>query len=300
MVKDLVSVLIPCYNHEKYILNTLESVTKNDYFLKEIILIDDGSTDRSYDIAAEYLAAHKELIQGYQCLKQQNLGVTKTLNKMIGLASGEYVTLLASDDYMTEHSISDRVEYLKNSPTKKAVIGKAYIVDEENHITSDNGAKRLFRANSKMLLSDLINKELTMRWSVLGPTLLLKKEVYDELGFYNEQLKVEDRDYYLRMIRKNILGYIDTPVACYRVHSTNTSRTKTMAQRAELLNEICNINIQNSTYDFPWDEKHFLASYSVDQALINGKYFRLLFIWKAARAVLVDLYLLLVSKRIKK
>ncbi|NTW72273.1 MAG: glycosyltransferase [Eubacteriaceae bacterium] len=299
MIKDLVSVLIPCYNHEKYILNALESVMNNDYELKEIILIDDGSNDSSFEKAADFLAAHQASLYGYQCLKQENHGVTKTLNKMIGLAQGEYVTLLASDDNMTENSISSRVEYLKKNPHKKAVIGKAFIVDEENRITSANASKKLFRANTKLLLSDRISKELTLRWSVVGPTLLLKKEVYQEVGLYNEKLRVEDRDFYLRMLRKNLLGYVDVPVAYYRVHSGNTSRTKTMAQRADLLKEICGVNIQNSAFDFSWDEKLFLSSYRMDKALINRKAFRLLFAWKAARAVLIDLYLLLVSKGIK-
>jgi alpha-1,3-rhamnosyltransferase len=298
-IKDLVSVLIPCYNHEKYIINALESIGKNDYELKEIILIDDGSKDNSYELAADYLAAHKDFFYGYQCLKQQNLGVTKTLNKMIGLAKGEYITFLASDDYLTDHSIRSRVEFLNKTPSRKAVIGNAYIVDEENRITDDDAAKKLFRANKKMLLSDLINKELTMRWSVVGPTLLLKKEVYDEVGLFNENLIVEDRDFYLRLIRKNLLGYVDSSVAYYRVHSGNASRARRMAQRAEILKEICAVNIQYSAYDFPWDEKLFLKSYRVDRTLINRKTFRLLFVWKAFRAVAVDFYLLIVSKRIK-
>lgn len=296
MMKDLVSVLIPCYNHEQYIVQALESVIQNDYKFKEIILIDDGSDDNSFEVASTYLATQKEFIYGYQCLKQKNSGVTKTLNKMIDLAKGEYVTLLASDDAMTDHSISSRVAYLKVNPLKKAVIGKAYIVDEKNHITDNNAAKKLFRANSKMLLSNLINKELTMRWSAVGPTLLLKKEVYDDVGRYNEKLRVEDRDFYLRMIRKDLLGYVDAPVAYYRVHSGNTSRTRTMAQRADLLLEICNVNIQNSDFDYSWDEKLFLASYRIDKALIKAKLFRLLFVWKASRGLLVEGYLFLVRK----
>lgn len=300
MIRELVSVLIPCYNHEKYVIKALESVLNNDYKLKEIILIDDGSKDKSFELASDYLAAHKDNLYTYQCIKQENLGVTKTLNKMIGMAKGEYVTFLASDDFLTVQSISIRLEYLKNNPAKKAVIGIANIVDEQNHIVNNNAAKKLFRANSKMLLSDYIGKELTMRWSVIGPTLLLKKEVFDIVGLYNEKLKVEDRDYYLRMIRSKILGYIDAPVACYRIHEGNTSRTKTMVQRAELLTEICLVNIQNSEYNYSWEEKLFLASYKTDKALINGSHFKILYIWKAIRAILVDLYLKLISMRIKK
>lgn len=297
MIKDLVSVLMPCYNHETYVINALDSIKKNDYPLKEIILIDDGSKDQSFEAAKEYLDHNQEFFYGYKCLKQENHGVTKTLNKMISLAQGEFIALLASDDYLTENSLRDRVEYLKKHTHKQAVIGKAFLVDETNQVLNDNAGKKLYRANSKMLLSNFINKELIMRWSVVGPTLLLKRTVYDEIGMYNENLKIEDREFYLRLIDHNLIGYIDKNVACYRVHSSNASRTQTIEQRAGLLVEICEVNIKYSQNDFCWDEKIFLASYKVDKALIQKGYFKLLLLHKAIRAVLNQIYLFLISRK---
>lgn len=300
MIKDLVSVLIPCFNHEKYIVNSLESIKKNNYKFIEIILIDDGSKDNSFEKAEKYLEKNKHYFYGYKCLKQENQGVTKTLNKMIKLSQGEFITLLASDDYLTENSIKDRVEYLKKNIQKKAVIGKAFLVNDENKILNDDAGKKLYRANTTMLLSNLINKEIIMRWSVVGPTLLLKRSVYDEINLYNEKLKVEDRDFYLRLLEKNLLGYTDTNVAYYRIHSSNTSRARTIKGRASLLKEISEVNITNSYKSFNWDERLFLLSYKVDKTLIDKEYFKLLLIYKAIRIGLVETYLSLISKLIKK
>ena len=290
MIRDLVSILVPCYNHELYVIKALESIKNSNYPLKEIIFIDDGSKDKSFEKAKEYLEENKLMFYNIKYLKQENEGVTKTLNKMIKLSQGEYITLLASDDYLSENGIKDRVEYLKENLEKKAVIGIAKVVNEKNEIISENAGEKLYRANKKMLMSRYINKELVLRWSVVGPTLLLRRSVYDEIGFYNEALKVEDREFYLRMIEKNFLGYIDKSVAFYRVHSNNTSRTKTMEQRAHLLEEICNVHISLANR-FKYEEKIFLKSYLIDKFFIKKRKFKLLFVYKALRGVLIEIYL---------
>lgn len=289
-VENLVSVLVPCYNHEKYIIRCLDSIKNNTYKLKEVILIDDGSTDDSYEKAKLYLEENKRYFYDIKYLKQSNQGVTKTLNKLLSLSSGEYITVLASDDYLTTDSLELRIDYLKTYK-KDAVIGKSYIVDEDDSIISNDAAKKLYRANSKMLLSKHIKKELTIRWSAVGPTLLLKRAVYDEIGVYNENLKVEDRDFYLRLLLNNKLGYIDKNISYYRVHSSNVSRTKTMKQRAKLLEEISDVNIKSSVKAFSIDERIFLKSYVIDKILLKNNLFGLLFIYKGLRVVICQIYL---------
>lgn len=289
-VENLVSVLVPCYNHEKYIIRCLDSIKNNTYKLKEVIFIDDGSTDNSFEKAKSYLDEYRIYFYDVKYLKQNNQGVTKTLNKLLSLSSGGYITVLASDDYLTTDSLELRIDYLKTH-NKEAVIGKSYIVDENDSIISNDAAKKLYRANYKMLLSKHIKKELTIRWSAVGPTLLLKRVVYDEIGVYNENLKVEDRDFYLRLLLSNKLGYIDKNISYYRVHSSNVSRTKTMKQRAKLLEEISDVNIKASLKAFTLDEKIFLKSYEIDKKLIKNNLFGVLFLYKGFRVVISQIYL---------
>lgn len=297
MIEKLVSVLIPCYNHEKYIVTCLESIKQNTYDLKEIILIDDGSTDSSFEIAEKYLENNKDFFKGYTCIKQKNIGVTKTLNRLVDLSHGEFIAVLASDDYLTENSILDRVDYLETA-NKNAVIGKAFLVDSDNNIIHENASKKLFRASSKMLLSKYINKELIMRWSVVGPSLLLRRTVYDQIGLYNENLKVEDREFYLRLLNSNLLGYLDKNVCSYRVHSSNSIRSKSIKQRAGLLKEISEVNISYCGSNSRKDEKLFLSSYKIDKMLIENEMFEILLLHKATRAILIEIYLFIISKGI--
>lgn len=297
MVKDLVSVLIPCYNHEKYVKKTLESVYNNSYEKIEVVFIDDGSSDESFKVAKEYLERNKNRFYNIYIEKQNNIGVTKTLNKMLKKSSGEYIALLASDDYYTDKSIESRVEYLKKN-NKSAVIGNSFLIDQEDRILSDNASKKLYRANKKILESEFINLELILRWSVVGPTLLLKREVYDIIGEYDENLKVEDRDFYLRLLRKELLGYLNEDVSYYRIHVDNVSRN--IKTRKKILLEIADINIKYSKMEFRKIEKYYLKSYFWDKKLVESNSFKILFLYKLTRALLVEIYLLYLSIKMKK
>lgn len=96
-----VSVIIPAYNAEKYIIACLESVYHQTYKNIEVILVDDGSKDNTYTIASEYLYGKENSI----VFKQENQGVCSARNKGIDLATGEYIMFLDSDDYMPDNAI---------------------------------------------------------------------------------------------------------------------------------------------------------------------------------------------------
>ncbi len=107
---ELVSVLIPLYNHEQYINECLDSIKNQTYSNIEVIIVNDGSSDNSEKIVKQWIENNPNLNIKY--ISQENQGVTKTLNKMIGLSKGEYITLCASDDVLKEESIEKRVEFL--------------------------------------------------------------------------------------------------------------------------------------------------------------------------------------------
>ncbi len=85
--------------------------------------------------------------------------------------------------------------------------------------------KSLFYADYKRLENNIVN-ELVLNWSVVGPTFLAKKSLYEKVGMYDENLLVEDREFYLRLLADNILGF----VANYRIHTSNISRRSKTAK----------------------------------------------------------------------
>ncbi len=221
----LVSVLVPSYNHEFYIEECLNSIINDDYPNKEIIIFDDGSSDNSVSIVKAWINENETNFSGRILLRTcQNKGLTKTLNEMIKEASGEFITLVASDDYLLSGGINKRVDYLLKHKDQLAVFADCMVVDKQGNVLSKSGISEFHKGRKKYLNDKyLLKYELIFRWCVPGPVFLARKKVYEEVGFYDEKLIVEDWDFYLRMSKSNVLGFLDATVACYRIHSTNTS-----------------------------------------------------------------------------
>jgi Glycosyltransferases involved in cell wall biogenesis len=98
----LVSILIPFYNHNHFIKQTLDSIKEDTYENKEIIIINDGSSNPEDSNITNWMQQHPEIQTTY--IKRENRGVTKTLNELIRMANGDYILPCASDDYFIENT----------------------------------------------------------------------------------------------------------------------------------------------------------------------------------------------------
>lgn len=221
----LVSVLVPIYNHARYVETCLTSVRDCGYAPLELVLLDDGSTDGSFEVAQAWLRAHSDVFERVLLSRQENQGIPATLNRLVAQASGEFVTLLASDDLLLPGGIATRVKALLAAPDRMAVIGDCTVVDGEDCQVFASGIRDL-RGGFKPALrrARYLQDELVIRWSVPGPAFLARRSLYDSeigIGPYDETVGVEDRDFYLRLLKRNLLTFIDVPVAAYRVHDRN-------------------------------------------------------------------------------
>lgn len=147
------------------------------------------------------------------------------MNELVGLAKGDFVVTLASDDMLVRGGIRARLEYLARNPSKHAVFGDALVIDGDERRLLDSAIADLFGGNKRRLvLGDrALLSELVFRWCVPGPVLLVAREVYSTVGRYDEKLAVEDFDFYLRLAARGLLGFIDVPVAEYRWHQNSAS-----------------------------------------------------------------------------
>ena len=75
-----------------------------------------------------------------------------------------------------------------------------------------------------------MKREIIWNWSIVGPSFLIDRRAYDKIGFYDEKLKIEDWDFYLRLASKNLIGYLNDKVGLYRIHQSNASRKKTFGK----------------------------------------------------------------------
>jgi glycosyltransferase involved in cell wall biosynthesis len=269
----LVSILIPAYNHSQYILECLNSVLQEGYPNLEILVIDDGSQDDTYQVAKQWADANIRAFSNIEIVKQYNRGVTKTLNSLILKSRGEYIVLLASDDALVAGGIMTRVQMLQRRQDLLAVFGDCVVINNDSKEIAESALRTLYRANINALkLDKALGRELILRWSVPGPGLLIRRVAYDTalgVGLYNEDLKIEDRDFYLRLINRKALGFIDLRVAKYRIHDTNsiTNPTRSVNFLSDGLKaEQLNIRLSKGVYKFLLNIVIFKSS-----ALLNAK-----------------------------
>jgi glycosyltransferase involved in cell wall biosynthesis len=217
-----VSIIIPVYNHEMYIEQTLNSILSDTYPSKEIVLINDGSKDNSDAIIQAWIQAHKSTAEvNYLC--RENRGLTKTLNELIERSSGQYIVVLGSDDYLINNTIEERVGLLENNPSKLMIIGDAIVVDENDNKTYESGLFDFHHGNKALYFNASgLKREIVKNWSVVGPVGMVNRKIYDLIGNYDESLFIEDWDFYLRAVAKDLILFYDVKVAAYRLHSSNT------------------------------------------------------------------------------
>jgi glycosyltransferase involved in cell wall biosynthesis len=224
----LVSILIPLYNNEKFICKTLNSVVEDSYLNKEIIVINDGSTDNSDEVVKEWIAENKGVNINY--LSRKNKGLHYTLNELFSLSLGKYIINIASDDFLINNTIERRVELLEKNPEKLMLIGDCLIVDDSNNLSDISASFELHSGNkSKYFNDESLKDEILYNWATVDPSYMLNRKIYDEIGFYDAESYLEDWDFAVRAVSKNLILFFDEQVAAYRLHDTNTIKNKDAA-----------------------------------------------------------------------
>ena len=233
----LVSVLIPAFNHERFVQRCLDSVLEDPYPAKELIIIDDGSTDSTGERIADWVAQHSgELPIEY--VRRNNRGISATLNELAARARGEFLRLGASDDYLLPGGLDAQVQYLLSHPYKRAVVGDSIVVDQYGHKMYDSGMCDLHRADKRLYSSDDgIRRAVISQWAIGGPVALIRKSALDTVDRWSEGLRIDDWDFFLRLAACGALGFIDVSVCAYRIHGANVSRTRQTAVRIVNLTE---------------------------------------------------------------
>ena len=188
MNDKLVSVIIPVYNVEKFVEQAIVSIIDQTYKNLEIIVIDDGSSDITYQIVAD-LASQDPRIRLYK--NERNLKIVKTLNRALSLAQGEYIARMDGDDISALDRIEKQVAFLESNPDYDLVGCSVIYIDE-------NGMEigRSVRVSDQKLLMKLTKYGALVH----HPTWVARKSVYTKLDGYRELSGAEDYDFLLRMI----------------------------------------------------------------------------------------------------
>lgn len=205
----LVSIVTPCYNHEEFLQELIESVYKQTYKKFEFSIIDDGSTDGSLEKIKELSEKY-----GFEYEAQSNHGLCYTLNKLIQKTQGKYIICIASDDVLFKDRLEKQVKFMETHPEYGMSYAKMWLIDEKGERKEDEFFIR-FKYHGWIL------DKLLRRNFIAAPTVIFRRSVYLEVGKFNENLYIEDYDMWIRIAQKFQVGYLDECVTFYRRHGRN-------------------------------------------------------------------------------
>jgi alpha-1,3-rhamnosyltransferase len=219
----LVSVIIPAYNHELYIEEALQSVVDQTYPNIELIVINDGSTDGTAKVITDFISRHQN--HNIQFINKQNEGVCKTLNKGLEMSTGEYVAFLASDDLWLSDRVSIQVRFLEKNENIGMVFSDAWFLrfNTKTDIRWSDYKPGINNYFKNSIQNTDMYRVLLTQMIIPALTVMIRKQVLNEVGFFDENLVYEDDDMWLRIALKYPIAYIDIPLALYRIHDSNIS-----------------------------------------------------------------------------
>lgn len=224
--QDLVSVIIPCHNQERFLPACLASVANQDYQPLEIIIVDDGSSDGTREIMREFQRASRQGIT-VKCLFQENRGAQHARNRACSEAHGEFIQFLDGDDLLCRQKLTEQIVVFKTDSAVDVVYGDGqYLIDF-------GGPTRNGRIISIGHSTDIIESLLYGSW-VPPFSYLSRRSAVQRCGPWDESIRVsQDFEYFLRMaIEESIFSYKPGISGQYRKHSFATISEQSISLRS--------------------------------------------------------------------
>lgn len=238
MIENLVSVIIPAYNHESYVQETINSIINQTYQNIELIIVNDGSTDSTWQKICALEKKCKERFYNISFETQENQGTCATLNKLLSKVQGEFVYLIASDDIAKPEAIEIEMNFIKNNPEYGLAVGNSEIIDstgkvcywdKKRNIEYDKkkAKYKTFVDHAKVKNKYFNNKKFgTYDTLYIGNYIpngyLIRKNVLDKIAKFTPEAPLEDWFMMLQLSKYSKFKYIDKILFSYRWHTTNT------------------------------------------------------------------------------
>lgn len=211
----LVSVIVTCFNSERFIEQAINSILSQSYPNFELIIFDDCSNDSTYEILKNFSTQDKR-IKIFR--NTSNLGIAKTKNLALQHTNGKYIALMDHDDVSHEDRLKLEVEFLEQNKDYAAIGTQIQVIDENNQIIYT----RQYPTTHNNVL-DLI----TVSSPICNPSALIRTEHFKRVGFKYDEMSpgTEDYDLWFRLASKYKLVNLDKTLFSYRL-STNQETSK--------------------------------------------------------------------------
>lgn len=225
MSKTLVSVVIPCYNHEDFVQASIQSVINQTYENIELIIIDDGSKDGSIAKIEEMTKLCEQRFVNFEFRSRPNKGLSATLNEAIEWCQGEYYSGIASDDVILSHKLKVQVEFLNSHHNVLAVFGGVQHIDENDKIIATSLSKSRYYDFKRIIMH---------KFDLPAVTQLIRLQALKETGGYDSSIILEDWYMWLKLTKHGSIYYMSEIFALYRQHDNNISKDSEKMKQGRL------------------------------------------------------------------
>jgi glycosyltransferase involved in cell wall biosynthesis len=212
------TVIIPSYNHARFLPEAIESVLRQTYRDFEVVIVDDGSTDGSIEVAQAYAGRYPSQVRAHTHPGHANRGISETVNYAFRLSRGEYLSGLPSDDLLYPDKLAAQVAYLDAHPEAGMVYSYADYVDDDGRHLPHLG---LF---GRDITRDPEPLQTLLQGNVIpGMSVLMRRSAVEAAGDHDPSLLYSDWEFWTRLLSGSAAGFIARPLVKYRVHGYNTS-----------------------------------------------------------------------------
>ncbi len=231
----LVSVIIPAYNHERWIVETLNSIFHQSMANFEVIVVDDGSQDNT--VQAIYSCQDPRL----RLVVQENRGTAAAINRGLSLSRGKYIAILNSDDLFMADRLAILVDCLETRSEYMMAFSRVRLIDEKGAVLATersecrwlHNAETDYRKGGDLLLSLLRDNFLCT-----SSNFFFRRRLLLEIGHFRDLRYVNDLDFLLRALSRFKACYCEQELLDYRQHAGNTLKEKELDKRVDFLLEV--------------------------------------------------------------
>ena len=237
MEENKVSIIIPVYNAEKFIGKTIESVLNQTYKNWEMLIFNDKSKDNSLKIIKKY-SEKDERIKVVD--SKENVGVVAARNKLIEIATGEFIAFLDADDYWKQNKLEKQIKFMRKNNALISCTEYTRVTEDEKEIND-------------IIIKEIITYEDMLKNNYLGCLTVIYNA--NKLGkrYFKERKKNEDYVLWLEIVKETkIIFGLKENLAFYRVlpHSRSSNKIKVAKDRWEVYRKIERLSLLKSIYYF--------------------------------------------------
>lgn len=269
----LVTVIVPCYNHEKYVEICLDSISRQTYKNIEVIVVDDYSPDKSVEVI-------KKLQNKYDFKfieHKENWGLTKTLNDVIyNHANGKYIKCIASDDYLTDDCVevlTKEIEALGSDFAMVYGLAQTFVYDELQKVKFGHNTGSEYESFRSLFMFNTIP----------ASSVLFSREYFYHVGGFDSSMFIEDYYLWLLFTAKYKIRFINKVVSFYYLNNLGSMSSKVNQMLSSEFELKAKVFLKNLN-------KLSIEDYLLSTKLLIGSYYlvehnRLMEVskWKSAR-----------------